>query len=94
MKVQKFEKYKWNIDSGNIATEYAKVIISKYIDEETDTSVADFERIYLNVINGDELDTDQADIIKSEMIEYLEYLTKNAKKIRPLHEIEAEKYNL
>jgi len=99
MKIQKFEKYNMDIDNGSIAEEYAKSIISKYIDTDVpyvngdDANWHKLEKIYAEVIKGDNIE-DHGDVIKNEMIDYLIYLVKNVKKIRPLYEIEAEKYNL
>jgi hypothetical protein len=96
MKLKKFESYSMDIDNGDISTEYAKLIISKFIDDETihnGSRSKILEQIYVDIIKGDNIE-EQADIIKNEMISYLEYLIKFAEKIRPLYEIEAEKYNL
>lgn len=89
-KVKKFEEYTLDVD-GEIAIEYVKLIISKYIDKKNDESL---ESVYADVIKGDDLDKEQAYIIKNEMQDYLYNLFEDAKKIRSLIEIEKDKYNI
>ena len=59
------------------------------------------EGVFIDTIKIDNLDEDNANMIKQGMINYLEYLLISAKKIRMMHEIEqlelyqnANKYNL
>ena len=49
--IKKFEEYELDVDGGEIAEEYAKVIISKYIEDGENT----LEYVYNSVIRGDEL---------------------------------------
>ena len=89
MKIKKFESYKLGDD--DITIEYCKLIISTYIDKQDDETL---ESVYADIIKGDELDDDQAYIIKNELQDYLYNLFQDAKKIRPIIEIEASKYNI
>ncbi len=92
--IKTFEKYE-NFDaeySGDIAEEYAKLIIAEFIDRQDDIST--LESVYAEIIKGDELDEDQQLMIHESLIRYLKDLHKDAKKIRTLEEIESEKYNL
>jgi hypothetical protein len=88
--IKKFEKYTIDIDLGEIGEEYAKYIISKFIDSDDIT----LEKVYADLINRDDLDDSQAYIIKNEILVYLSYLINEAKKIRDILTINAEKYNL
>ena len=91
MKIQKFEKYSMDMDNGDIAEEYAKLIISQFIDTDEKFNL---EGVFIDTIKIDNLDEDNANMIKQGMINYLEYLLICAKKIRMMHEIDAEKYNV
>ena len=91
--IKKFEKYELDIENGEIANEYAKLIISTYLDKDgygNDT----LESVYAEIVKGDEIEKDQAYIIKQELMECLFDLYKEAKNIRPILEIELKKYNL
>lgn len=89
-KVKQFEEYTLDLD-GNISEEYAKLIISTYIEKKDDETL---ESVYADIINGDELDEDQAYIIKNELQDYLYNLYEEAKNIRKIIEIDANTYNL
>ena len=90
MKIKKFESYTIDTDD-DISIEYAKLIVSAYIDKKDDESL---ESVYAEIVKGDELEEDQAYIIKNELQDYLYKLFEEAKKIRPIIEIEASKYNI
>ena len=94
MKVQKFnEKYNnFNSEYSDITEEYAKLIISEFIDKQDDVST--LESVYANTIKLDDLDEDQAIMIREGLIDYLKQLVEDAENIRDIEEIEAEKYNL
>lgn len=92
MKIRKFnEKYKLDLED-DIGTEYAKYIISKFIDKENDG--ASIESIYKEVIEDEDLDEHQAEIVKYMIETWLSNTLKFAKKIRPLFQIDSDKYNL
>ncbi len=91
MKIKKFENYNFNYNE-DISTEYAKYILSKYMDDEIDNNIS-LEEVYVDTIKKDELN-DQATIIKYELISYLENLLEKAKDIRSIYKIDANKYNL
>lgn len=92
MKIKKFENYTIDIDGGEISEEYAKLIISKFIDEQLNER--SLENIFHETIKEDQLDQEQANMIKYAMIDYLKYLVEKTKGIRQIHEINAEDYNL
>lgn len=94
MKIEKFnEKYKnFDAEYSDIAEEYAKLIISEFIDKQDDIST--LESVYANIIKGDELEEDQAIMIRESLINYLSALCEDAENIRDIEDIEAEKYNL
>ena len=89
MKIKKFESYKLGDD--DITIEYCKLIISTYIDKKDDETL---ESVYADIVKGDELDENQAYIIKNELQDYLYNLFEDAKKIRPILKIAASKYNI
>lgn len=92
MKVQKFnEKYDLDLEYDDITVEYAKLIISTYIDKKNEETL---ESVFLDVIKGDDLDDDRAEMIKPELLNYIKNLYNDAKSIRQIHEIESDKYNL
>lgn len=90
MKIKKFEKYELDLD-GEIAEEYAKLIISTYLDKKNDESL---ESVFAEIIRKDELGEDEEYIIKNILQDYLYNLFEDASKIKKVHEIEAKKYNL
>jgi len=91
MEIKKFEKYE--IDQEyEIGEEYAKFIISQFMDRESGGST--LESIYAEIVKGDDLDEVQEEIIRHEIIEYAKHIYDDAKKIRELQEIDADKYNL
>lgn len=90
MKIKKFESYTIDND-GDIAEEYSKLIISTYIDKKDDETL---ESVYAEIVKGDDLDEDQAYIIKNELQDYLYRLYEESTKIRPIIEIDASKYNI
>lgn len=89
--IKKFEEYKIDVEGDDIAIEYVKYIISQYCDRKNDESL---ESVYADVIKGDDLDEDQAYIIKNELQDYLYNLYEEAEKIRKIIEIDANKYNI
>ena len=89
--IKKFEEYTLDIDGGEIAEEYAKLILSTYIDKKDGESL---ESVYKDIIVGDQLDEDQAYIIKNTLQDYLYTLFDEAKDIRKILDIESTKYNL
>jgi hypothetical protein len=80
------EEYELDVDGGEIAEEYAKVILSKYIEDGENT----LEHVYNSVIRGDELEEDQAFMIKDAMIDYLKNLLSDAEEVQNI----VDKYNL
>lgn len=95
MNIKKFEKYKMELDFSDISTEYAKKIISEFIDSDlNDVSLE--EIFYKNGKYGQLEDHDE--IIRNTIIDYLEKMLKSAKKLRSLKEIgldlETKNYNL
>jgi hypothetical protein len=93
-KIKKFfEQYNLDVDSDSgIAEEYVKLIISTYIDKQNDGVT--LEKAFIDVITGDELDDSHVYIIKNELQDFLYNLYEDAKKIREVVEIDANKYNL
>jgi hypothetical protein len=91
MKIKKFEKYNIDIENVDIPEEYAKLIVSQYID--TDLDNISIEDIFADIIKSDQL-YDQADIIKQEMLTYIKKLFNDTRKIRSIEEIDAQKYNI
>ena len=90
MKLKKFEEYTLDVD-GDIAEEYAKLIVSKYIDKKNDESL---ESVYATIIKGDEIEEGNAYIIKNTLQDYLYNLYEEASKIRKIIEIEKDKFNI
>jgi hypothetical protein len=91
MKIKKFENYDIDIENGEIPEEYAKLIISKYIDSELDN--ISLEDIFADIIKNDNL-YEEANIIKHEMLTYIKKLFNETRGIRDIYEIDAEKYNI
>lgn len=95
--IKKFEEYNnGQVDiEGDVGEEYAKVIISKYIDE--DANGKSLEDIFYSIGKGDEL-IDVDDAIIYSIIEYLEDMLSQAKKLRKIKDIaldkETKKFNL
>ncbi len=93
MKIRKFfEQYELDLDNGEIGEEYAKMIISKFIDKDADGST--LEQIYKDVVKADNLDEDQAFFVRQDLIIYTKDLLNQAQKIRDIYKIDAETYNL
>jgi len=95
MKIRKFnEKYEIDLD-GDIAREYAKLIISEFLDRENDEiTLEDIYKENLEDFIEDDDDDFREDIIKAEIIEVLDMLKIQARKIRRLMDIDIQKYNL
>jgi len=95
MKIRKFfEQYELDVDGdGGIAEEYVKLIISTYIDKQHLEHVT-LEKVYRDVVKGDDLDESQCEIIRDELKIYITFLLRYAKQIRKIFEIDAEDYNL
>jgi len=91
MKLRKFEEYTLNVNGDDISEEYVKLIISTYLDKQDDSSL---ESVYATIIKGDELDEDQAYIIKNELQDYLYNLYTESKDIRKIVEIDSSKFNI
>jgi hypothetical protein len=93
MKINKFnEKYKSDFEN-DISREYAKCILSEFIDKENND--ATIEEVYYDFIKGDDLEQHQADMIKSQLMIFLQNTLKETKILRDIYKIEAEKnYNL
>jgi len=89
--VKKFEEYTIDLDGGDISYEYTKLIISTYIDKKDEVTL---ESVYADIIKGDDLDEDQAYIIKNTLQDYLFELYEESRNIRPIVEIDANKYNV
>ena len=92
MKLKKFEKYIVDLEGGDdISLEYAKLIISTFIDNSNKESL---ESVYADIIKGDDLDETQEAMIQ----ESITFLLKNwyiaSKSIRKVIEIDANKYNV
>jgi hypothetical protein len=93
MKFKTFEEYKdFDVEySGDISEEYAKMIISEYIDKKDDSTL---ESVYAEIIKGDQLDEDQEIMIQESLTNYLKQLYKDSKKIRNVVEIDSNKFNI
>jgi hypothetical protein len=52
------------------------------------------EKIYKDIIKGDDLDENQASFIKMELLGYIKHLYAEAKRIRDIYQIDADDYNL
>ena len=90
MKLKRFEAYTLDTED-DIAIEYAKLIVSTYIDKKNEETL---ESVYVDIIKGDEIDESEAYIIKNELQDYLYSLYKEAAKIIKIQDIETSKYNL
>ena len=90
MKLKKFEEYTLD-EEGDIAEEYVKLIVSKYIDKKNEESL---ESVYATIIKGDEIEEGNAYIIKNTLQDYLYNLCEDAKNIRSIKEIEKDKFNI
>lgn len=88
--VKKFEEYELDLENSNFTNEYAKLIISTYLDKKDDETL---ESVYAEIIEGDELE-EQQNLIIRELQMYLLVLWKESKKVRTLINISANKYNL
>jgi len=89
--IKKFEEYELDVDGGEIAEEYVKLIISEFIDKKNDETL---ESVYADVIRDDQLDDEQEYIIKNELQDYAYTLFEQSKNIRKLIEIDSKKYNI
>jgi len=95
MNIKKFEAYNMDYDINDIGDEYAKLIISKFIDEERqDKSLED---VFYEIAISDELEEHQ-ESVKYSMIMYLTKLLSKTKKLKSVEKIgldkETKKYNL
>ena len=90
MKLKRFEAYTIDTDD-DIAIEYAKLIISEYIDKKNDETL---ESVYADIIKGDEIAESEAYIIKNQLQDYLYGLFEEDKEIRKIQDIATSKYNL
>jgi len=91
--VKKFEEYEMDTDYGEIANEYSKLIVSRYIDKKEDDDET-LESVLAQVVEDDELEEEQQMWIISELQDYLLKLYRESKKVRTLLNIKANKYNL
>jgi len=95
MDIKKFEQYKFDDDNDNIGAEYAKIIISKFIDNDTTFSKKlTLENILHEIVKDEELDESQQYIIIQELIDYTHTLNSNANQVKTIFESEQEKFNL
>jgi len=85
-----FEKYELDFDS-DIGEEYAKLIISTYIDKKNDETL---ESVYCDIIKKDKLAEYQEYIVKNILQDYLYELFEKSKEITNVIEIETKKYNI
>jgi len=93
MKIKKYkENYKMDQEEGDIAEEYAKFILSEYLDKHIDGVT--LEDVFRSVVDVDELDEDQEYIIKQELMDLSYNIVQGAKKIRKKLEIDTDKYNV
>jgi hypothetical protein len=99
MKIKLFEEYEMEYD-GDIGEEYAKMVISKYIDNDLDNKT--LEDTFYDLLKDDDAvlnDGDEHDeaIIYS-IIRYLEETLTQARKLKKIKQIglnrEAKKFNL
>ncbi len=89
MEIKKFETYTRNED-GDISVEYAKIILSKYIDDQIDDK--SLEDAFYNI--GENVFENHAESVKTDLIDLLRGLLHDAHTIRTFVEIKADKYNL
>lgn len=92
MIIKKFEEYKFPMEHNDIADEYAKIILSKFIDEDLDD--ISMQKIYNDIIKEEELEEDQEKSILDSLYRYSTELAKKASKVKTLISSEASKYNL
>jgi len=92
MKIKLFEEYKLG-SGGDIAMEYAKQIISKFIDKDITENLT-LEQIFHKIVKDDDLDESQQHIIIQELIEYTYNLNGKARQVRTLLKSTTDKYNL
>ena len=90
MKFKTFEEYKdFDAEYSDLAKEYAKLIISTYIDKKDEDYTLEY--VFADIIEGDELHEDQEIMIKESLTDYLENLLEESKKIRDVDEIQSDR---
>lgn len=102
MKIDKFnEKYKIDTEfKSEISTEYAKLILSEYIDkyDDEDDNKNRLQDVYVNIIKSDELDEYQELMIIDSLRDFTTELIKYVKKLKTVEEYNlnqnVEKYNV
>lgn len=98
MKIKRFnEKYKIDTDySSGISEEYAKFIVSKYLDnvDKDDNKIVTLQDVFNVIISGDELEEDQEILIIEDLRNLGEDIAKQASKLKTSEEYNASKYNL
>lgn len=102
MKIDKFnEKYEMDTDfKSEISTEYAKLILSEYIDkyDDEDDNKDSLQKVYVNIIKNDELDESQELMIIESLEDFTTELINYVKKLKTVEEYNlnqnVEKYNV
>ncbi len=92
MNIKKFEEYKIVDEHDDIGDEYAKIILSRFIDTELDGKT--IQNIYNDIIIEEELDDSQEEMILYAIYEYSKEIAKEAKELKTLIASNASKYNL
>ena len=88
--IKKFEEYELDYEN-EMSEEYAKLILSTYIDKKNDESL---ESVYADIIRDDETAVEHEYIIKNNLQDYLYNLYSEAKNIRKIIDIDSGKYNM
>jgi hypothetical protein len=92
MKIKKFNE-NYNIDyEGDIGTEYAKFILSEYIDKELDGK--SLQEIFIEIVESDELEESQEYIVIQELKEVCYDIYKQSQKLKTKIEYDSSKYNI
>ena len=85
MKIKLFEQYTFDIEN-DIGDEYAKFIISKFIDE--DLGGKTLEDVFYEIGKNDEFDEgEHDDAVIYSIINYIEDMLEQAKKLKTIKEI-------
>jgi len=92
MNIKKFEEYKFPDDHDDIGDEYAKIIISRFIDNDLDGKT--MQEIYNSIIKEEGLEEEQEDLILESVSRYSDRLRKISNNLKTLLASEADKYNL
>lgn len=92
MIIKKFEEYKFPMEHDDIGDEYAKIILSRFIDGDLDG--ISMQKIYNDIIKEEGLEEEQEELILDSLSRYSTELAKKANDIKTLMASEASKYNL